>query len=245
MPAGLETGRAVENYFNVESVPFATQLRKFEYFIEDVANANVAAGREVYEANKKWSVVVPGDRNTIESLKWKDVALDPREDSYVIRAAPASALSELPAARLGEVERMKLLMPLRMSEDRVADLLQMPDLEADNDLFTSAKDNGKAMIDEALRSNTYTPPSPFMDLPMFIIDANEAEQRAERMKLPEQNISTLRRMIRRANELEQKKQQARQMQQMGAITPAASPTDESGVSPNSITNQANQQVGPQ
>jgi len=140
---------------------------------------------------------------------------------------------------------MKLLMPLRMSEDRVADLLQMPDLEADNDLFTSAKDNGKAMIDEALRSNTYTPPSPFMDLPMFIIDANEAEQRAERMKLPEQNISTLRRMIRRANELEQKKQQARQMQQMGAITPAASPTDESGVSPNSITNQANQQVGPQ
>lgn len=236
MPAGLETGRAVENYFNVESVPFATQLRKFEYFVEDVANANVAAGREIYEKDKKWTVVVPNKRKTIEVLKWKDVALDPREDSYVIRAAPASMLSELPAARIGEVERLALMFP-SMTEQAKADMLQMSDIENWEDLFTARIENGKAMIDEAINNGTFTPPSPFMDLPQFIIDANQAEQRGERMKVSEQNLSTLRRMIRRANELEQKKQLARQMQQQGAITPAASPTDESGVSPNSVQQQ--------
>ena len=127
MPAGLETGRAVENYFNVESVPFATQLRKFEYFIEDVANANVAEGRQIYEADKKFSIVVPGESKTIEVLKWKEVDLDPREDSYVIRAAPASALSELPAARIGEVERLAMMFP-SMSEKAKAAMLQFVDI---------------------------------------------------------------------------------------------------------------------
>ena len=74
MPSGLETGRAVENYFNVESVPFATQLRKFEYFAEDVANCNVAAGREIYDRNKKWSVVVPGEKLAVEPRTNRSIA---------------------------------------------------------------------------------------------------------------------------------------------------------------------------
>jgi hypothetical protein len=244
MPAGLETGRAVENYFNVESVPFATQLRKFEYFIEDVANANVAAGRQIYEENKKWSVVVPGESKTIEVLKWKEVAIDPREDSYVIRAAPASMLSELPAARIGEVERLAMMFP-SMTEKAKAAMLQFVDIENWEDLFTAQVENGKAMIDEALRNNAYTPPSPFMDLQQFIIDANQAEQRAERMKVPEQNLSTLRRMIRRANELRQRQQLAAQMQNAGAITPAAVPNDGSGQPPTSVEQAQPPQAIPQ
>ena len=243
MPAGLETGRAVENYFNVESVPFATQLRKFEYFIEDVANANVAAGRQIYAKDKKFSVVVPGDSKTIEVLKWKEVALDPREDSYVIRAAPASALSELPAARIGEVERLAMMFP-SMTEKAKAAMLQFVDIENHEDLFTAQVENGKAMIDEAIRNNVYTPPSPFMDLQQFIIDGNQAEQRAERMDVPEQNLSTLRRMIRRANELRQRQQLASHMQAAGAITPTAVPTDGSGQSPTAAVPQQQQPQPP-
>jgi hypothetical protein len=101
------------------------------------------------------------------------------------------------------------------------------------------------MIDEALRNNAYTPPSPFMDLQQFIIDANQAEQRAERMKVPEQNLSTLRRMIRRANELRQRQQLAAQMQNAGAITPAAVPNDGSGQPPTSVEQAQPPQAIPQ
>jgi hypothetical protein len=236
IPSGLETGRAVENYFNVESVPFVSQLRKFEYFIEDLANVNVAAGRELYERNKKWSVVLETDRDTVEELKWSEVALDPREAAYVIRAAPTSALSELPAARLGEVERLVALLPqtLGTNEQQIMDLLNMPDVRKFLTAATAQKNNGEGMIERALSDGIFTPPSPFMDLPQFIIDATREEQRAEEMGVDEAKVSTLRRMIRRANELEQVKMRAQQMQGQGMITPAASPMTDTGVSPNAI-----------
>ena len=230
VPSGLETGRAVENFFQVESVPFAEQLQKFQYFVVDVANANVAAGHEIYEtAGNKWDVLVPGEKNTIERLDWSKVAIDPREDSYIIRATPASVLSETFGARLGEVERISAQFP-EMTSAQKWELLGMPDIERAQDVATAAMDNGMQMILMALRDNEYTPPSPFMDLNQFIIDANREEQMAMRMKLPEQNIATLRRMMRRANELEQKKQLATMMQNQGVITPAAVPNDGSGQS---------------
>lgn len=237
VPSGLETGRAVENYFNVESVPFATQLRKFEYFVEDVVNANVSVGKEIAEGNPKWSVVTVTEQNTIEVLDWKEVSLDPREDSYVIRAAPASALSELPAARLGEVERLMMILPSLTEEDR-ARMLAMPDIANRMDLFSAQKDNGQAMIVEALRKGTYTAPSPFMNLQQFIIDANQAEQRAERMGISEFNLSVLRRMIRRANELKQKQMLAQQMAAQGAIMPAVVPVGGTGQTPTEANPQA-------
>jgi hypothetical protein len=118
-----------------------------------------------------------------------------------------------------------------MPDAMKADLLRMPDIANWEDLFTAAKDNGKAMIDQALRTGVFTPPSPFMNLQQFIIDCNEAEQRASRMGVKEQNLSTLRRMLRRANELQQEQTIAKAMQNQGAITPTAVPTDSSGVSP--------------
>jgi hypothetical protein len=239
MPSGLETGRAVENYFNVESVPFAHQLRKFEYFAEDVANCNVATGREIYDRNNKWKVVVPGEKNTIEVLKWKEVAIEPRDDSYVIRSAPTSMLSELPSARLGEIERLAAILPsLQGDEERLIELLGMEDLEAFRDLFGAQRENGQSMITNALRHGKFTPPSPFMNLGTFIIDCEEAEQRASRMGVNEQNLSVLRRMAMVANAKRQQQQVAREMQSLGAITPAAVPTDGSGQQANEVQGQA-------
>ena len=236
VPSGLETGRAVENYFNVESVPFSSQLRKFEYFVEDVSNCNVATGKEIYEGNKKWSVVVPGERDTIESVKWKDVAMDPRDNSYVIRSMPASMLSEMPAARLAEVERLAAMLPsLAANEQRIVDMLGMSDLANFRDLFSAQDENGRAMIADTLRTGKYNAPSPLgMDLTRFIANAQEAEQRAQRMGVEEPKLAQLRLMIRRANELQQKQVLAREMQNLGAVTPAATPTDGSGVMPGAV-----------
>ena len=230
VPSGLETGRAVENYFNVESIPFAEQLRKFEYFVVDVANCNIAAGRQIYDRNPKWEIVLPDDRNSIEVVKWKEVALDPRENSYVIRAAPSSMLSEMPAARIGEIERLQAVLPsLANNEQLKAQMLGWSDLERFRDTFSAQKENGQAMIDKALRNGEYTPPSPFMNLEIFVVDATEAEQRGERMGISEQNLSTLRRMIRQANVLIQRRQMSREMQTtQGAMTPAMPATDASG-----------------
>jgi hypothetical protein len=227
MPSGLETGRAVENFFQVESVPFGEQLQKFQWFVVQVANCNLATGHEIHSVDKKYGVVVPGERGEIEYLKWKDVAMDPREDSYIIRATPSSVLSETFGARLGEVERLVAMDPEMTRAERY-DYLQMPDTKRISDMYTAAKDNGEAMIENALNKNVFTPPSPFMDLDQFLIDANREEQRASELGVAEPNIATLRRMMRMANVQNRKKKLARALEDQGQITPAAVPTDGTG-----------------
>ncbi len=235
IPAGLETGRAVENYFQVESVPFASQLRKFEYFIQDVADNNINIGREIFEHNPEYTVVLPGDRNTIQELKWSEVALDVREnESYVIRAAPASALSELPAARMAEVERL-MQMGVVTSPAVAADLMALPDLEKKRDMVSAQLDNIRKIIGLAIDKNIFTPPSPFMDLDLLIIEATAEEQKGRDMDVPEKNLSTLGRIIRRANELNLKRRMAAEMGQQGMMTPSAVPTQGTGASPTATT----------
>lgn len=241
IPSGLETGRAVQNYFSVESVPFATQLRKFEYFVQDVANANVAAGREVAARNKKWSVVVPGDRHTIEQVPWKDIALDPREDSFVIKATPTSVFSESFAAKLDEVQRTAGLVPSYMTEEKITEFLGLPDTDRMRDYITEAQNNGEAMISHMLKTGQFVSPTPFMNLEQFIADGDAAINRAERMNtqagravVPELHISELRRAVRRAREMHGRRKQAALMEQQGQTTPAAMPTDSSGTSPNAV-----------
>ena len=235
MPSGLETGRAVENFFQVESVPFGEQLQKFQYFVVNMAYCNVATGWEINKRDKGFSVIAPSDKHTIEVVKWDDMALkDPRENSYIIRATPASVLSETFGARLGEVERLAAMDPMMSSADKW-DMLQMPDVKRKQDEMTAAKDNGQMMIQKAIDDNVYTPPSPFMDLDQFILDGNNSEQRAMFMGVPEPNIATLRLMLRRANELNQVKKLARDAQAQGMITPAAVPTDETGQSSTAMT----------
>lgn len=234
MPAGLETGRAVENYFQIESVPFATQLRKFEFFVQDVAENNVAVGREIYEKNKSFKVVIEDDKNTITELSWSEVSIDPREDSYVIRAAPTSSLSESFSARLGEAERLVQMFP-NMSEAAKRDLINSPDLEHESDVATATLHNIDNMIEKALDDNEYVSPTPFMDLDLFVIRANMEEQRGADTGVPEQNLATLRRMIVRANEMRQKQIMAAVVAQRGMMTPTAVPQDpQQGTAPTAV-----------
>ena len=230
----LQTGAAVENYVAAEAVPFNEQLRKFENFVKHVAENNVAVGREIWEGDKTFTVVLPGDRNTIEEINWGDVALDPKDESYVIRVAPISALSETPSARIQQVQQLQATGVITDPAE-ARRLMNLPDFEAMDDYASAAKRNVERMVDLAIDDNVFSPPMPSMDLQYFRIRGTEAEQKAYDMGIPEENISTLRRMVRRAEELIQRQEQAALAAAQGMIQPtqpAQSPS--SGVQPTAI-----------
>jgi hypothetical protein len=234
LPQSLQTGRAVENYFAAESIPFNEQLRKFENFVKHVAENNIAVGREIYEQDPTYSVVLPGDKNTIQQVSWKDIALDPAEESYVIRVAPTSALSETPSARLAEVERM-VAMGMISDPATMRQLYNITDLEQDEDYASATLRNIKRMLELAIDENIYTPPVPSMDNNLFVIMATMEEQKAYDYNVPEANISTLRRMRRKAQENVQRQQQAALIQAQGMIQPTMpAQRPETGVSPTAI-----------
>lgn len=233
--SSLQTGRAVEMQYQTGNVPFGNQLTKFEFLVQDVAECNVATGRYIYEVHGEFSVLLNGKKkNTIQELDWKEVAIDPRESSYVIRAEPVSALSDTFSARLSEVERIVTLFP-GMPEQRIKALLGMPDMESEEDLGTAALKNIDKMVEQAIDEGIYTAPSPFMDLDLFIIRGNEQEQKAADYDVPENNRQVLRMMIRAANGMRQKQIMAAQLQQQGMATPAAVPqSPQSGQGPTAI-----------
>jgi len=235
-PDSLQTGRAVEMHYQTGNVPFVHQLAKFEFLVQDVGECNVATGRHIYDVHGKFSVLLDGDRkNTIQELDWSEVAIDPRENSYVIRAEPVSALSDTFAARLSEVERLQMMFP-NMPEQKKKSLLGMPDMENEEDLGESALNNIDKMIEAALDDGEFTAPSPFMDLDLLIIRGNEAEQKAADEDVAENNRQVLRMMIRAANGMRQKQIMAAQLQQQGMATPAAVPqSPQSGQGPTAIT----------
>jgi hypothetical protein len=234
MPQSLQTGKAVENYFAAESIPFNEQLRKFENFVKHVAENNVAVGREIYELDKKFTVVLPGDKNTIQEINWKKVALDPATESYVIRVAPTSALSETPAARLAEIERM-VAIGMIVDPKKMRELFAIPDLESDEDYVTAASRNVDRMLELAIDENIFSPPMPSMDLQYFIIRASQEEQKSYDYDVAEENIATLRRMIRRAEELVQRQAMAAAANMAGQIMPTQPAQDpQAGVQPNAI-----------
>jgi hypothetical protein len=235
----LQTGRAVENFVASESIPFNEQLRKYENFIQHVAENNFAVGAEIYEQDKSFTVVLPGDQNTIEEAKWSDMEMDPAEASYVIRVTPTSALSETPAARLAEIERM---VNIGMVTDPAVmkDLYNIPDLESHSDYFTAAKRLVDKMADDAINDGIFTAPTPNMDKGYARIRWTEAEQKAYAYTdVPEENIATLRRMVRRVEELIQIEQAGQQTQAAGMITPTQPVQQpDTGVAPTAIQQAA-------
>lgn len=234
-PGSLQTGRAVEMQYQTGNVPFGQQLEKFEFLVQDVAECNVATGRYIYEVHGDFSVLLNGEKkNTIQELDWKNVAIDPKESSYVIRAEPVSVLSDTFDARLGQVERLAVLDPM-MSAQRKRALLGMPDMESEEDLGSAAMNNIDKMIEAAIDDGQYTAPSPFMDLDLLIIRGNEAEQKAADEDVEENNRQVLRMMLRVANGMRQKQIMSAQLQQQGMATPAAVPQSaESGQGPTAI-----------
>jgi hypothetical protein len=234
MPQSLQTGRAVENYFAAESIPFNEQLRKFENFVKHVAENNVATGREIYEHDKTFTVVLPGDENTIQEINWKKVALDPAKESYVIRVTPTSALSETPAARLAEIERM-VAIGMITDPAMMRELFNAPDLESYDDYALASKRNVDRMLELAIDENIFSPPMSGMDLQYFIIRATQEEQKSYDYGVAEENIATLRRMKRSAEELQQREQASAMSQAAGMITPTVSPQQpQAGTQPNAI-----------
>jgi hypothetical protein len=91
------------------------------------------------------------------------------------------------------------------------------------------------MLELAIDENIYTPPVPSMDNNLFVIMATMEEQKAYDYNVPEANISTLRRMRRKAQENVQRQQQAALIQAQGMIQPTMpAQRPETGVSPTAI-----------
>jgi len=98
-PAGLNSGAALREYQDVESLRFTTVSRQYEEMFMEAARQVVGIGKDIYAEDNRHEVVVSKDSNSIDVIDWGSVDMD--EDSFVLKVHPTSSLPATPSGRLG------------------------------------------------------------------------------------------------------------------------------------------------
>jgi len=226
-PAGLNSGAALREYQDVESLRFTTVSRQYEEMFVEAARQVVGIGKEIYGEDNRHEVVVAKDSKTIDVVDWEAVDMD--ADSYVLKVHPSSSLPVTPSGRLAFVEQLTALGLVGPEEAK--DLLDFPDLEAKLSLDRAASTlidrNVELMLDEGI----YTPPEPYQDHQLALKKVTAALMKAEQNNVEPERLALMREYLAQTHlMMEQARQQALANAQ-GMMMPGAPPAPGMGGAP--------------
>jgi hypothetical protein len=158
-PAGLNSGKALREYNDIESERFMTIGHQYENFHLDLADLSIMVGKDIYKEDSDFQINVPG-KKFIETISWKEVDLE--QDQYIMKCFPISSLPSDPEGRLQTVQEY---VQAGFYSQRVAKkLLNFPDLEAEDDLEGAMEDHITKVLDNIVEEGDYQPPEPDDDL---------------------------------------------------------------------------------
>lgn len=157
-PAGLNSGKALREYNDIESDRFQTIGQAYEQFFLQLARLTVDCAKDIYEREDSYKVKVPG-KKFIETIDWKDIDLT--EDEYFLKIFPVSSLPNDPSGRLQTIQ--EYVQAGFISPRTGRRLLDFPDLEQVEDLQSSTEDYLHKILEQIVDDGVYTPPEPGFD----------------------------------------------------------------------------------
>jgi hypothetical protein len=184
-PEGLDSGKALREFNNIESDRFQVLGQKYEQFFLDLADLSIKVAKKIYEKNGEYKVQVPG-KKFIEEIDWKDVDLE--EDQFVMKVYPVSSLPNDPAGRLQTVQEYMQAGMLNLRQGRR--LLDFPDLEQAEGLANAAEDWIHECLEKIIDDAEYTAPDENDDLQTamelvmeYIAQAKQTDLDTDRMNM--------------------------------------------------------------
>jgi hypothetical protein len=191
-PAGLNSGKALREFNDIESERFQDVGLRYEQFFMDCAERIVDLARDIHERDGSFSAMARGAK-FVEELDWSEAALE--RDKYVMQVMPTAFLPATPAGRLDTVQEM-LQAGLLSREDALL-LLDYPDLESVTNLQNAAILNIDMRIERMLDPDRpeYHPPEPFTPHQIAKQRVGAAYEQAQMHGAPEENLELLRRYM--------------------------------------------------
>lgn len=203
-PEGLDSGAALREYNDIESDRFMVVGQAYEELFIDLANLTTKMAKSYFKSGS-YKVMVP-DKKFVETIDWKDVNL--KEDEYVLKCYPVSALPNEPAGRLATIQEM--IQAGLIDPETGKRLLDYPDLEAEEGLSNAAANYLHEIFEKMVDKGLYTPPEPFDKLDLARKLALEYYQRGKCSGLEEEKLDLFRRFISQLDTLETLAMQAAQ-----------------------------------
>jgi hypothetical protein len=192
-PAGIESGRGLEQLSEEGLVRFKDASQEYEQFVaSDVTRVLILAAQQLDEGmrehrNKGFSLSATVG-NEYAKMNWSDCHLD--FENYDIQVWPASSLPLLPAARNEEVGR--LLEGGLIKQSTAQQLLDLPDIDEERELQAAPSRFLDWQLCEMLEKGNQMAPSERQDLQLALqrgtyalLDATRRGADPERLALLE------------------------------------------------------------
>jgi len=189
-PAGLDSGRALRDFQDIESERFILTGQRYEQFYMDAAELAIDVMKEIVLDEPKVKIQVAG-KGFIEEIPWKDVDIE--KDQYVMRVFPTSILPTLPAGRLEAVQ--ELIQGQFISREEGVALLDFPDLESVVNLATAAYEDVMTVLQKIVEDGEYASPEPYQNLALCVQLGQSVYLRAKQQSTPEDRLELVRRFI--------------------------------------------------
>jgi hypothetical protein len=217
-PSGLNSGKALRIYNDIETERFMSVGRRYEQAFMDASKQIIDLAKEIDSDTEGGLRVQVKGKRFMETIKWSEVDLD--EDKYIMQVFPTSALSQNPASRLQEVQ--ELLQAGFVSKEDGMKLLNFPDLQAYYNLANAGVEDIERQMEIMIDKGEYQTPEPYQNLALGITKMQQAYLMYRSQNAPEDRLELFRRWISDAESLIQSTQQAileQQQQQVAAGAP--------------------------
>lgn len=215
-PAGLNSGKALRTYDDLESERFQTVEKDYQSQFINAAHIMIDLVKEIAEENGGvFSLKVPG-KKFLDTIDWQDVHLE--NDQYMMQIFPTNALSKDPAARLQEVQ--ELLQAGFIGKEDGVKLLDYPDLEGFYNMANAGIEDIERQIELMVDKGEYQSPEPYQNLATGIVRMQQAYLRNRIDGAPEEVLDLLRRWVEDAKELIDRANVEMQAQQQQATMQA-------------------------
>lgn len=187
-PAGLNSGKALQVYDDIESERFIVFGRCWEDFHMEIARQMIDLARDLAEKNPAFATKAKKS-GMLKELRFKDVDL--AETDYVMQVFPTSALAKTPAAKMQQVQ--DLFSMQLIGADQCKRLLDFPDLEDAASLDSASFDLVSEHIEAMLDDGDVRDPIPEMNLEESYRLTNLSIVRAAGRGCPEEHLDLARR----------------------------------------------------
>ena len=189
-PAGLNSGKALREFNDIETERFMAVGQAFEQFFINLGKLAVETVKDIFAREKSYVIRTPG-KKFLETLDWKNIKLE--DDEYVLKIYPVSKLPRDPAGQLQTIT--EYIQAGFISPRAGRRLLDFPDLEKAEDLATAQEDWLQQVIEQMIDNGKVYHPEPDDDLELARELALQYLPFAKMNGAPEDNLQLLRDFI--------------------------------------------------
>jgi len=184
-PSGLDSGKALMVYNDIESERFMLLGQSYEQFILDDCEASTLLFKD-------GDAIQVSDRHTgIETITWGDIKLP--HDEMTMQCFPVSALPNSPAAKLQMVTDLK--NEGYIAPEEASELLDYPDVDANAATRLAPMKLIRKGIETALLEGKYIAPEPFLPLPLALKTAQQYFCWGQLNDFPEKRLALVQQYI--------------------------------------------------